>query len=84
MKIQTLVAKCKQCQNQRNLIPISVYFKKSDHKGISSLKVQEKIFFGKMGDWELSKENIQPLRSGRKASSMMEQTDSKQIAEEKQ
>ena len=37
-----------------------------------------------MAEWELSKENIQPLRQGRRASAMIEQTDSKKIAEDKQ
>jgi hypothetical protein len=37
-----------------------------------------------MAEWELSKENIQPLRQGRKASAMTEQNDSKKINEEKQ
>ena len=36
-----------------------------------------------MASWELSKENIQPLRSGRKMAAL-EQQDHKKIFEEKQ
>ena len=38
-----------------------------------------------MAEWELSKENIQPLRQGRKVSAMLDPaSDAKKIAEEKQ
>ena len=38
-----------------------------------------------MAEWELSKENIQPLRQGRKVSAMLDPAaDAKKIAEEKQ
>lgn len=37
-----------------------------------------------MAEWELSKENIQPLRQGRKASALIEQPDSHKISEQKQ
>ena len=37
-----------------------------------------------MAEWELCKENIQPLRQGRKASAITEQNDAQKIAEEKQ
>ena len=36
-----------------------------------------------MAEWELSKENIQPLRQGRRAAAMLEVTDTKQISEQK-
>ena len=39
----------------------------------------------KMAEWELSKENIQPLRQGRKVSAMLDPaSDAKKISEEKQ
>ena len=39
----------------------------------------------KMAEWELSKENIQPLRQGRKVSAMLDPaSDAKKITEEKQ
>ena len=38
-----------------------------------------------MAEWELSKENIQPLRQGRKVSAMLDPaSDAKKITEEKQ
>ena len=38
-----------------------------------------------MAEWELSKENIQPLRQGRKISAMLDPAaDAKKITEEKQ
>ena len=38
-----------------------------------------------MAEWELSKENIQPLRQGRKVSAMLDPaSDAKKISEEKQ
>ena len=38
---------------------------------------------GRMAEWELSKENIQPLRQGRRAAAMLEVTDTKRISEQK-